>query len=177
MGRRERNRAMTAAAAPSTRKDVPMITLEDGSTMPEDEAMSQASREWMHVYSKWVFDYQVASHHMVWINLINQLLDGSIGKDRLLIIAPPGCAKSTYFSLVFPCWYLGKNPSHSFGLATSTDAMSRQFGGTVRDCLDSNIHHRMTFPEMECWPDMLSHYISRRKVDSMGSRSLFTRSG
>jgi hypothetical protein len=44
--------------------------------------------------------------------------------SRLMINLPPGAAKSTYASMLFPAWYLGRNPTHS---VTRIPPMRRQF--------------------------------------------------
>ncbi|WP_434361042.1 phage terminase large subunit [Parasalinivibrio latis] len=49
-----------------------------------------------------------ARHHQ----LINEALEKVEAGDikRLMVFMPPGSAKSTYASVVFPTWFMGKNP-------------------------------------------------------------------
>src|SRR5215471_13679340 len=42
-----------------------------------------------------------------------------VAAPRLYVVAPPGHAKSTLFSQVFPCWYLGLHPDQTLLMFTS----------------------------------------------------------
>src|SRR6202012_3107009 len=68
--------------------------------------------------------YQPAAHHLFLIAELEKLAEGDF--DRLMILMPPGSAKSTYTSLLFPVWWFLRPPrstvicaSHSLGLARS----------------------------------------------------------
>jgi predicted phage terminase large subunit-like protein len=50
--------------------------------------------------------YTPAKHHDIIIDKLEQVASGKI--KRLLIMMPPGSAKSTYVSKAFPSWYLGQ---------------------------------------------------------------------
>jgi hypothetical protein len=54
--------------------------------------------------------YEPAPHHQFIIKYLERIASGDL--TRLLIAAPPGSAKSTYASVLFPCWYLSKHPTH-----------------------------------------------------------------
>src|SRR5215469_16572041 len=54
-----------------------------------------------------------ADHHNVWIDAITRLVAGKAARRRLLVIAPPGHAKSTWVSLIFPAWHLGRHPDQT----------------------------------------------------------------
>jgi predicted phage terminase large subunit-like protein len=64
-----------------------------------------------------------AAHHLL---LIAELEKLSLGQsDRLMVLMPPGSAKSTYASVLFPAWWYTQHPfssviaaSHSLGLAS-----------------------------------------------------------
>jgi predicted phage terminase large subunit-like protein len=66
--------------------------------------------------------YRPAAHHLYLISALESLAAGDY--DRLMILMPPGSAKSTYASVVFPAWWFTRHPgssvigtSHSLGLA------------------------------------------------------------
>ena len=63
--------------------------------------------------------YVPAEHHRLLISKLEALERGYVEEDgeripfkRLMVFMPPGSAKSTYGSVMFPAWYLGKHPRH-----------------------------------------------------------------
>lgn len=94
-----------------------------------------------------------AAHHLVWIEKIQAIIDGKTDRRRLLLIAPPGTAKSTYTSLLLPPYYLGKHPDHNIIAVTSSDIQARQFLGAVKNTLDSHDKHRRIYGDPGCRPD------------------------
>lgn len=72
-----------------------------------------------------------AKHHKL---LISSLEDVERGDCRnLMVCMPPGSAKSTYTSAIFPAWYLGRNPQHSVIGASHTQELAERFGRRVRN--------------------------------------------
>jgi predicted phage terminase large subunit-like protein len=66
--------------------------------------------------------YRPAAHHLHLVSALEALSDGQY--DRLMVLMPPGSAKSTYASVIFPAWWFTQHPrtsvisaSHSLGLA------------------------------------------------------------
>ncbi len=57
--------------------------------------------------------------------------------DRLMLFEPPGHAKSTYASHLFPGWHLGRNPTHSVIAASHTAQLAARFGRRVRNLFNS----------------------------------------
>lgn len=52
---------------------------------------------------------------------------------RLMVLMPPGSAKSTYTSILFPPWFSGRNPQHSIlGVSNTTD-LAERFSRRVRN--------------------------------------------
>ena len=52
---------------------------------------------------------------------------------RLMVFMPPGSAKSTYGSVLFPAWYLGRNPQKTVIAASHTSELAERFGRRVRN--------------------------------------------
>ncbi|MGK3946856.1 terminase, partial [Streptomyces caeruleatus] len=50
---------------------------------------------------------------------------------------PPGSAKSTYTSVEFPAWFLGRNPKLSVIAASHTKELAERFGRRVRNIVSS----------------------------------------
>lgn len=52
---------------------------------------------------------------------------------RLMLLLPPGSAKSTYASILFPPWFMGRNPQMSvLGVSNTTD-LAERFSRRVRN--------------------------------------------
>jgi predicted phage terminase large subunit-like protein len=52
---------------------------------------------------------------------------------RLMVLMPPGSAKSTYASVLFPPWFIGRNPKMSvLGVSNTTD-LAERFSRRVRN--------------------------------------------
>lgn len=79
-----------------------------------------------------------ARQHKLLIHELQKVADGTT--DRLLVTMPPGSAKSSYASVLFPAWWLGRFPSTNIIGASHTsdlaEAFSRRVMATVRDNKD-----------------------------------------
>lgn len=79
-----------------------------------------------------------AEHHEIILETVEKLAkrqlitpDGTIGKN-VIILAPPGSAKSTYASVVFPTWFMGNYPNHNLIMATYGSDLAAKFGRKCR---------------------------------------------
>lgn len=72
-----------------------------------------------------------ASHHKLLLGALELVERGEC--PRLMVCMPPGSAKSTYASIVFPAWYLGKSPERSVIAASHTQELAERFGRRVRN--------------------------------------------
>ena len=59
---------------------------------------------------------RVAPHHKLIMDALARVTGRK--KGRLMLFMPPGSAKSTYASVVFPTWMMGRNPGHRIILAS-----------------------------------------------------------
>ncbi|MBU6498271.1 MAG: phage terminase large subunit [Rhodospirillales bacterium] len=55
-----------------------------------------------------------------------------------MVLMPPGSAKSTYASVVFPTWWLHRHPRSSVIAASHTAALATHFGRQVRNLIGEN---------------------------------------
>lgn len=77
-----------------------------------------------------------AAHHRL---LIRELEGVASGRwDRLMLLLPPGSAKSTYASLVFPPWFLANRPWSHVIAASHTASLARSFGRGVRTLIEEH---------------------------------------
>ena len=76
-----------------------------------------------------------ARHHRLMIRELERVAlgRGEAGAcDRLMLLLPPGSAKSTYASLLFPAWFLARRPGAHVIAASHTAGLAAGFGRGVR---------------------------------------------
>lgn len=83
--------------------------------------------------------FEPATHHKLIIDKLEQLEAGDI--DRLMIFMPPGSAKSTYASVLFAAWFMGRNPTKNLVAASHTGELAARFGRRVRNIVGSADYH------------------------------------
>ena len=77
-----------------------------------------------------------ARHHRLVIEELEGLAAGRW--DRLMVLMPPGSAKSTYASLLFPTWFMSREPRSSIIAASHTGGLARAFGRGVRGLISEH---------------------------------------
>lgn len=76
---------------------------------------------------------QLAAHHILTLEAIQRCIEKPNG--RLMLLMPPGSAKSTYGSVVAPAWIMGKKPNYRMiGVSYGSD-MARKFGRRTRSII------------------------------------------
>ena len=86
--------------------------------------------------------FEPAVHHMLLIAHLEAVERGDI--ERLMVVMPPGSAKSTYTSVLFPAWFLGRNSALNVIAASHTFDLASTFGRRVRNLFDG-AEHRAVF--------------------------------
>jgi len=74
--------------------------------------------------------FEPAKHHQLLIQQLQRIARGEI--DRLAVFMPPGSAKSTYGSVLFPPWFMAKAPGKSIIAASHTLELAEKWGRRVR---------------------------------------------
>jgi predicted phage terminase large subunit-like protein len=72
-----------------------------------------------------------APHHLRMIEHLSAIARGDI--DRLMLLLPPGHAKSTYATVLFPAWFLAREPRSSVISACHTADLAEHFARRVRE--------------------------------------------
>lgn len=85
--------------------------------------------------------YIPAQHHRLIIEKLEDVERGDI--KRLMILSAPGSAKSSYASMIFPAWYLGKHSGHSVVCASQTQPLADRFGRRARNLVASQTHRKV----------------------------------
>jgi len=76
-----------------------------------------------------------ALHHRLLCDALDQIVEGTL--TRLMVFMPPGSAKSTYTSVNFPSYYLGRFPDKNIISSSSGKDLATSFGRKVRNIVDS----------------------------------------
>lgn len=80
--------------------------------------------------------FEPALHHRLLIDQLERVARGEV--DRLAIFMPPGSAKSTYGSVLFPPWFMARNPGMQVLAASHTTELAERWGRKVRGMLDEH---------------------------------------
>lgn len=76
-----------------------------------------------------------AAHHSLLNNKLERIEQGKL--KRLMVFMPPGSAKSTYGSVTFPTWYMGKNPGKNIITTSYATGLAKKFGRKCRTIVNS----------------------------------------
>ncbi len=76
-----------------------------------------------------------AAHHQLLLSELEGLERGDI--DRLMVLMPPGSAKSTYTSVLFPPWFMGRNPGKAVLGVSNTTELAERFSRRSRAIVGS----------------------------------------
>lgn len=94
---------------------------------PIDEREESESEEFTPI------ETGLAAHHKLLLKALEEIANTRYG--RLMVFMPPGSAKSTYASVVFPSWYLGANPGSKLLLTSYGDILPRRMGRRTRQII------------------------------------------
>src|SRR5574337_831049 len=86
-------------------------------------------------------DQKPALHHRLMIHELERIALGptnSICTDRLMIMMPPGSAKSTYASILFTSWWMAREPGSSIIGASHTADLAERFSWRVQNMVREN---------------------------------------
>lgn len=72
-----------------------------------------------------------AKHHLLLIAELEAVALGEV--DRLMLLLPPGSAKSTYASVLFPVWWFARHPQSAVIAAAHTHNLAAHFGRRARN--------------------------------------------
>jgi predicted phage terminase large subunit-like protein len=84
-----------------------------------------------------------AKHHRLINNTLQKVGDREICPitgnryDNVMIFMPPGSAKSTYGSVCFPTWYMGKYPNKNIITTSYASQLAKKFGRKCRSIAQS----------------------------------------
>ena len=76
-------------------------------------------------------DYIVGKHHRILADMLMAIERGD--KDRICVNIPPRHGKSQLVSIMFPAWFLGRNPTKKVMMVSHTTDLAVDFGRKVRN--------------------------------------------
>jgi predicted phage terminase large subunit-like protein len=80
--------------------------------------------------------FEPAQHHLLLCDELEALSRGDI--DRLAIFMPPGSAKSTYASMLFPPWFLGQHPKATILATSHTYELAEHWSRRARNLVETH---------------------------------------
>lgn len=123
-----------------------------GSTAEEADATIAVMRRDINRYGEYVYGHTPAPVHRLWNDAVDDVIARRVRQNKILILAPPNSAKSTWNSLIRSTHYLGQHPDEHLIFLTSSDDMAKTFASTVRMTLDSSERHREIFSDSAARP-------------------------
>lgn len=117
-------------------------------------------------------DYSSPTYDRRWFHTLiadkcQQLLEGTLGTDRLMIFVPPQHGKSEIVSRKFPAWALGKIPLLKIVGSSYSADLAEQFSRSIQRTIDSSEYGEV-FPNTFLNNQHVTHDKKRgwvRKVD------------
>lgn len=85
--------------------------------------------------------FSPAAHHKLLIEHLEAVERGDLA--RLMVWMPPGSAKSTYTSVLFPPWWMGRHPEEPvLGVSNTTD-LAERFSRRARNIVGSSAYRNV----------------------------------
>ena len=75
-------------------------------------------------------DFIVGKHHRILADMLMDIEQGN--KDRICVNIPPRHGKSNLVSIMYPAWFLGRNPNKKVMMVSHTTDLAVDFGRKVR---------------------------------------------
>ncbi len=108
----------------------------DSQNQAERSSPEKSIRSCLLYWAAWVVaksGQAPARHHCLLLKQLESVCRGEI--DRLMVLMPPGSAKSTYGSLLFPAWWFTQHPASSVIATSHTRSLAEHFGRQVRELI------------------------------------------
>jgi len=98
-------------------------------------------------------DYIVGKHHRILANMLMAIERGD--KDRICVNIPPRHGKSQLVSIMYPAWFLGRNPNKKVMMVSHTTDLAVDFGRKVRNLIATDAYKEV-FPTVTLAQDSKS---------------------
>jgi len=98
-------------------------------------------------------DFIVGKHHRLLADMLMSIERGD--KDRICVNIPPRHGKSNLVSIMYPAWFLGRNPGKKVMMVSHTTDLAVDFGRKVRNMIASD-EYSAIFPTVKLAVDSKS---------------------
>jgi predicted phage terminase large subunit-like protein len=122
LARRQARRSLIAFAS---EVDIP------GAPLSEDDDEPQFHK----------IETRLAAHHKLLLETLQRVSETPGG--RAMVFMPPGSAKSTYASVVFPAWLMGRKPKTQIILASYATGLAKKHGRRTRQLVSSKRYRQI----------------------------------
>lgn len=145
-------------------------------TAQSHRLLAARSRERFATFYRYVWRYDTPPHIALTIECLQALEDDAF--DRLLVIEPPGHAKSTAVTIAFPSWHLGRHPDHQIIGASTTGQIADMFQDSIAEVLEVDERYKAVFPAVRPdkrrgWSTKGGLYVTRPYRPGQKDPSLF----
>ena len=113
--------------------------------LEEEDTLQKTRDDLIEFCKKMQPDYKVGRHHRILADQLMALEDGS--KDRVCVNIPPRHGKSQLVSILYPAWFLGRNPGKKVMMVSHTTDLAVDFGRKVRNLIATESYNEI-FPEV-----------------------------
>lgn len=135
--------------------DEPQLTPAEKSEQARAELLRRLKARNDIVSFAQALDFKPAVHHeLILRSFAGMLVDDDC--DVLIMLMPPGSAKSTYCAVVAPAWTLLRNPKAEIILACNIAELAQRFGRQVRNTLLGTAWRSLTGTAVEIADDSAS---------------------
>ena len=105
-------------------------------------------------------DYDMQWFQKLICDKLDALLDGTLGKKKLMIFVPPQHGKSEISSRQFPAYVLGKNPKTKIALCSYSSDLASGFNRNIQQIIDTEDYESI-FPDTRLNSSNVSTDVSR----------------
>src|SRR5882757_9325765 len=109
----------------------PVLPPEAAKELLRRRSVRQSLTEWCRLCG-----FEPASHHALLIDALEAVERGDV--PRLAVFMPPGSAKSTYASVLFPPWLMQRQPKANLLAASHTTELAEKWGRRVRNLVNEH---------------------------------------
>lgn len=86
-------------------------------------------------------EWELADFQLELIDALDKLEKGTLGVNNLLITMPPRHAKSTFGTVLFPSYYMARNPTRYVMSCSYNAQLATDFGRQVRAVVELSLIH------------------------------------
>jgi len=109
-----------------------------------DRRANQSARDDLIEFCKRMqSDFIVGKHHRLLADMLMAIEQGD--KDRICVNIPPRHGKSNLVSIMYPAWFLGRNPNKKVMMVSHTTDLAVDFGRKVRNLIATD-EYKTIFP-------------------------------